>query len=58
MKKTTNTKNQNRKRARAIGCELKYSGKLGRGFIHPLVPRKPFVPQEQPDQEPEDPCYE
>lgn len=56
MKKLT--KKENRERARAIGCEMKYSGKLGRGFIHPIVPRKPFVPQEEPEKEPEDPCYE
>lgn len=56
MKKLT--KKENRERARAIGCEMKYSGKLGRGFIHQIVPRKSFVPQEEPEKEPEDPCYE
>jgi len=56
--KKIRTKNQLRKRAARLGCEMKYSGKLRKAFIHQIVPRKQFVPQEEPEREPEDPCYE
>jgi hypothetical protein len=36
------TKNQARKHARKLNCELKYSGKNKKVYIHRLVPFKPI----------------
>lgn len=39
---TIKTKNQAKKQARKLNCELKYSGKNKKVYIHRLVPFKPI----------------